>query len=160
MPFNIHRIENRHQLYKYVQSKERLIALGIKPNEMSVFHGSSDHDPKLIYECIEGFDFRLANVGMWGRGNYFSNDVRMADMFAYKKQENLKQFFVVRLLAGNVIQLEEDDTLVVPPFLPERRTGEIPRRYDTITGIHISGYQVYVVYTNERTLPEYLITYF
>ena len=159
MPFIIHRIENQHQLYKYNQSRERFITLGIQPNEMSVFHGSSNHDPKHIYQCIEVFDFRLVNVVMWGRGNYFCNDVRMADMFAYKKEVNLKQFFFVRLLAGNVIQLEEDDTLVVPPFLTDRKTGEIPLRYDTITGTHISGYQVYVVYTNERTLPEYLITY-
>ena len=83
----------------------------------------------------------------------------MADMFAYKKEVNLKQFFFVRLLDGNVIHLEEDDTVVVPLFLTERRTDEIPLRYDTITGTHISGYQVYVVYTNERTLPDYLNTY-
>ena len=114
-----------------------------------------------IYNCVEGFDFRLSNMGMWGRANYFTDDIRMADMFAYKCDgNNLKQIFVARLLSGNSIALPEDNTLTAPPFMPQNLSGKLQRRYDTIVGIHMSGYRVYVVYGNERTLPEYLITYF
>ena len=67
---------------------------------------------------------------------------------------------LVNILAGNIVELEEDDTLVMPPVLPQNSASRVARRYDTVTGIHQTNYRVYVLYTNERVYPKYLITYF
>ena len=45
---------------------------------------------------------------MWDRGNDYSNDVKKVKVYAYRMR--VKQFFAVGLIAGNIVELEEDDT--------------------------------------------------
>lgn len=161
MLFRVERIQNIHLYHKYVQCRDRFVAMNEECNEVSVFHGTRTVEPKEIYSSLEGLDFRFSDVGQWGKANYFTDDVRFAHFYAYSVPDsNLRQFMLVNILAGNIVELEEDDTLVMPPVLPQNSASRVARRYDTVTGIHQTNYRVYVLYTNERVYPKYLITYF
>ena len=79
-------------------------------------------------------------MGQWRRANYFADDVRMVDGYSYRKPgSNVNQFMMVNIVAGNMIELPEDNTLSIPPVLPHNSAARVSRRYDTVTSIYSSG---------------------
>ena len=53
----------------------------------------------------------------------------------------------------------ENDSLVLPPMMPGQDESITPRRFDTVSGDHFTGYKNYMLYCDDRVYPEYLITY-
>ena len=54
--FRLERVENKHQWFKFTQTKARFLALEQEPNELTVYHGTSETDPSLIYTGTEGLE--------------------------------------------------------------------------------------------------------
>ncbi|TNV72372.1 hypothetical protein FGO68_gene5051 [Halteria grandinella] len=132
-----------------------------------LFHGTSQTDPKMIYESEEGFDMRFSNEGMWGRANYFAVKSAYSNNYCYKTSMKMilpnssqeqtierRKMFLARVLVGQTIALASDKTLKMPPLLP----GETTKRYDSVKGF-TNGSDVYMVYSNKNCYPNYLITY-
>ena len=69
-----------------------------------------------------------------------------------------KQILIFRLLAGRTIELGADPALLLPPSVPQENNNFVSKRFDTVIGHHPSGHQIFAVYSNERSYPEYLIT--
>ena len=156
----VERIQNRHLWLKYTQCRERFAALDQEANELSVYHGTSSTDPKLVYTGIEGLDFRFAGEGLWGRGSYFAKDVLLANNYAYEvPHSNFRQIILFKILAGRIVDLQMDKALTMPPFVPPQLANFIGERYSSITGMHPCYGQLHIMYTNEGIYPDYLITY-
>ena len=161
MIHKVERIQNALLHYRYSQGKARFTSLGEDPEEIAVFHGTSNLDPREIYTGGEGVDLRFSSDGLWGRATYFCDDIRMADSYAYTQPGgNLKQIIMLRLSTGRKVELAPDATLKLPPYIEQESAAPNVKRFDTVTGVHPSGYRIYTVYANERSYPEYLITYF
>ena len=62
--------------------------------------------------------------------------------------------FYARVMVGNSKRLNEDSTLKMPPLIE----GMNNERYDSVNG-ETGGSQVYMIYTNKKAYPEYLISY-
>ena len=102
---------------------------------------------------------RYAAEGMWGRASYFCDDVRMANYFAYNVPDSyLKQIPMLRLFAGRTIELGADPALLLSHSVPQKNNNFVSKRFDTVIGHHPSGHQIFAVYSNEKSYPEYLIT--
>ena len=56
------------------QSRERILYFHQDSSELFVYHGTSVTDPFYIFSSREGLDCRFSQEGLWGRGNYFSED--------------------------------------------------------------------------------------
>eukprot|EP01048_Picozoa_sp_COSAG05_P011260 COSAG05_NODE_1050_length_6033_cov_2.478092_4_plen_88_part_00 len=74
--------------------------------------------------------------------------------YAHVLPDGSRSFMLVRLLAGEEVDLSSDSRLKIPPDRPAPATG----RFDTVTGT-TKGSKVYIVYENGRAYPEYLVTY-
>ena len=158
---NIERVQNKWLWRKYQQTKDSFKDIEQNENEMTVFHGTRTTDPELIYKGSEGFDFRHSSQGMWGKANYFAVNASFCESYQYTDPAtNANKILQVKLLAGNVAHLSPSSSLTMPPSLPSSVNHQfVGQRYDTVSGDHSGGSKVYMVYTNERAYPEYLITY-
>ena len=67
---------------------------------------------------------------------------------------NLKQMFFARVIVANYKELKPDNTLKMPPLIE----GDNIKRYDSVKGF-ANGSDVYMIYSNKKAYPEYLITY-
>ena len=87
------------------------------------------------YTC-EKLDL-IADLGRWGQANYFAEDAKFADSYAYVPSEGLKQLIVAKVLIGNCYFSIPDNTLRLPPILSTNTViGNLlfsEFRYDTIT---------------------------
>ena len=128
--------------------------------EKLLFHGTSQKNPKFIYEGTEGFDMRFSASGMWGRGNYFAVNSLYSSRYAFRTEDGNRKMFAAWVLTGNSFHSESDHSLTKPPFLKTsgNSSTSIRRRYDSISGT-IGGTRVYITYDNEHAYPAYLITY-
>jgi hypothetical protein len=69
----IHRIENIELWRCYCSKRDGVERLRGEANEKWYWHGTRAHSPEVI--AREGFDFRVANPGSYGRGAYFAHSV-------------------------------------------------------------------------------------
>jgi hypothetical protein len=69
----IHRIENIELWRCYCSKRDGIERLRGESNERWYWHGTRTHSPEVI--AREGFDFRVANPGSYGRGAYFAHSV-------------------------------------------------------------------------------------
>lgn len=151
----IERIQNKKlwQLYQIevdnITRKNNLDAL-----QMELFHGTSKTSPDLIYKGEEGFQKEYCNDGMWGIANYFAVKSSYSNGYSFKKETGERQMFMATVNVGNTIQLNTDRTLKMPPLLPNSQAN----RYDSVKGF-TGNSDVYMVYTNKKAYPSYLITY-
>ena len=124
--------------------------------EKLLFHGTRAIDPSEIYQGDSGFDMRMSQVGMWGKGNYFAVNASYSDNYAHRHGE-FRQILVAKVVIGVSQYLKPDSNLRQPPFRTSRQRG-LKIRYDSVCG-ETNGSVVYVTYENERAYPLYLITY-
>eukprot|EP00347_Sterkiella_histriomuscorum_P003033 403365851 len=148
---------NKNHWIRYQQEKNRLKEkLDLQPTEKLLFHGTRDTDYMQILDSEDGFDTRFSKAGMWGYGIYLATQSHYVDTRGYvQKKGNIKTMFLLRALVGEAKKLEPDNTLKMPPLIPGSQT----KRYDSVTGMTY-GCQVYVIYSNGRVYPEYIINYF
>ena len=45
----------------------------------TLFHGTSNTPPNVIYQSEEGFNLNYSKVGMWGKANYFAFNSSYSD---------------------------------------------------------------------------------
>lgn len=62
--------------------------------------------------------------------------------------------FFARVQVGKYKTLPPDNTLRMPPLMEGSKT----MRYDSVKG-QTGGSDVYMIYTNKKAYPEFLITY-
>lgn len=131
--------------------------------EVNAFHGSSATKPSCIYNGEEGFDMRFSNKGYFGIGIYFSETAKYSNNGYYYQgdsADNTRQLFLAKLLVGETCELPtKDEELRLPPIKTTK--SSIPfeiERYDSVTSI-IKDSRIYIVYSNSRAYPAYLISY-
>ena len=162
---SIQRIQNTWLWERYVQHKKRLHTKnsGVV-NEMDLFHGTRNNDPKLIYESEDGFDMRYSAQGMWGMANYFAVNASYSHNYAHVNTATGKrEMFLVKVLTGESYKCASNRSLRMPPPKPlsadpndQLQFGQM--KYDTVTG-ETNGSQVFMAYDNEKAYPAYLIQY-
>ena len=59
---------------------------GQNPKQSYLYHGTSNTNPKQIYDGEEGFDMRFSNDGMWGQAIYFAAQASYSNDFAFKHE--------------------------------------------------------------------------
>ena len=64
-------------------------------NEVQVFHGTSDTNPRQIIYGRIGFNVEFSPGGMWGNGNYFSSSAAYADGFAHIVEDRCREMLLV-----------------------------------------------------------------
>ncbi len=85
----IERIQNTWLWETYQTSEKRLSNKNDSvTNEKMLFHGSSKIEPKKIYNSEQGFDYRLAAPGLYGKGSYFAVEFRYSHKYAYKLSDH------------------------------------------------------------------------
>ena len=147
----ITRIQNKKLWENYVFERKRLEFKG-NATEKMLFHGTRNNDPQNIYCGIEeGFDVRLANHGMVGKGIYFAEAASYSvGGFAHHKSNGNFDLLYANVLIGNSFDSAGGGNYVMPPLLP----NDSNLRYDSIrTGTN------YTIYNSNRAYPAYLIEY-
>lgn len=147
---------------------------GVQQNEQSVWHGTTNLDPSVIYnDRQDGFMMQFSQDGFWGRGIYFANKSNYSYGYSYKPtagsgdrpraKSDEREMFLAKLLVGNETHMNRDEdgrkaaecrALTVPPINPQTNL-----KYNTVTG-HTGGSQVWIVYENGRAYPDYLVRYY
>ena len=96
-----------------------------------------------------------------GRGNYFAENLHLADNYAYLVPERFSAIFEFKIITRKMIQLLLDKTLTISPLIHHNEALFQNERYNTVVGQHPSAHGiVFVMYSNQGIYPEYLITYF
>ena len=79
---------------------------------------------------------------------YFADDVRLDYYCRFQiTTSNLDFIFPVNVIAGNIIDLQKDNSLVLPLMMQKLDDSTNPRRIYTLSGIHITCYKIYMLYT-------------
>ena len=126
--------------------------MGGNSNAKILFHGTSVTDPNIIIDSHEGLDLRFngTNGTLLGKGVYFHERANYCDRYAFNSGKN-KIVVVAKVLLGKTITLEHKTDRCYPPLLP----GSDRVRYDSVNG----GDGRFVIFTNAKAYPAYLITY-
>ncbi|TNV82397.1 hypothetical protein FGO68_gene16353 [Halteria grandinella] len=123
-------------------------------NVRYLFHGTRSTPPAAIYESEQGFNTQYARAGVWGRANYFARNASYSHDYKYTLPDGTFQMLSAMVIIGNTIKMSSDPTLIEAPFIE----GSTQIRYDSVQGF-IGGSNVFMVYSNVKAYPEYLITY-
>ena len=149
----IERVQNVMLWQNYCNEKEQVSRWNGKPaRELRLFHGTSSASPDCIYASQTGFDMRFCRSGLWGIAVYFAQNAAYSDSYSYQNGPH-RQFFLASVIVGDAYQCSTDGSLRMPPL----KTGTTTR-YDSVTG-NTGGSDVFMIYSNGRAYPEYLITY-
>jgi len=165
----IERVQNvwLYERYFYERKKMKLKNNG-DANEVEAFHGTGVTDPKMIYNCEDGFDMRFSKKGLWGRGIYFAKNARYSIQNGYEHNtdEDLRQIFLAKLLLGDSYHAtQREDELRLPPIKVVSKNTKINfdvERHDSVTATHPDEPEpknIYIIYDNGKAYPAYLITY-
>ena len=156
----IWRVQNTWLWKRYVHHKKMMEEKNRGAvNEMELFHGTGETDPREIYDSEEGFDMRFSAQGMWGQANYFAVKASYSDKYAHTNTSGQKEIFLANVLTGDTYRCSSDSSLRMPPLKPSTGGVQLHQvRYDTVTGF-TGGCQVYMTYDNQKAYPTYLILY-
>ena len=81
----LHRIQNQQLWDKYALEKKHMSERNDgKVNEMKLFHGTRNKDPKAIVQAVRGIDFRYSRRDhplLWGAGAYFAVYASYSDRY-------------------------------------------------------------------------------
>jgi len=125
----------------------------------TLFHGSSENDPSLIYNGEKGFMMQYAGKGTWGRGLYFAQNASYSHTYAHRKGK-VKQIFLAEVIVGDSFPSPPDATLILPPAKHKKKSSLdlASELYDSVCGQSL-GSKVWTIYDNNKAYPTYLITY-
>lgn len=118
-----------------------------------LFHGTSGADPSLVYTGEEGFDMRFSSGGMWGQAVYFAVNSSYSHSYSHPGAGG-RQMFMADVLVGTYEQRQSDRSIKMPNLIPGRQN----ERYDSIMG-NTGGSDVFMIYSNKKAYPSYLVTY-
>ena len=155
------RIQNMWLYERYEQQKKQLNSKnGVITNELDLFHGTRNTNPKEIYDSEEGFDMRFCTSGMWGLANYFAVNASYSHSYAHKNLNGQLEMFLVKVLEGECYHCSPNSSLRMPPR-KQAHSGQLQfhqMRYDTVSGFS-HGSKIYMTYDNQKAYPSYLIKY-
>ena len=124
----IGRDQNRPEWHNYQQNFQPFISNSQETNESSLSHETRTKDPNEVVSDLFGNDFRFSRKPLCGFAIYFVDHVRLANYYCHKiARTNLKTIFKVKVIAGNIIDMTEDDSLVLPSIIPGQDESNIPR---------------------------------
>jgi len=116
--FKIERVQNVWLYERYFYERKKMKLKNGDSNEVEAFHGTMA-DPKVIYNCEDGFDMRFSKKGLWGRGIYFAKNARYSieNGYEYHTCEGFRQIFLAKLLLGDSYHApQKDEDLRLPPI--------------------------------------------
>lgn len=90
---------------------------------------------------------------MWGKANYFAVNASYSSGYSHDLKNGTFQMFYARVILGNYKELGSDNTLREPPMIEGTTI-----RHDSVKG-HTGGSDVFMIYSNKKAYPEYLITF-
>jgi poly [ADP-ribose] polymerase 7/11/12/13 len=119
-----------------------------------LFHGTKTIHPSIIYEGTEeGFDLRLSNVGLWGRGVYFAEQASYSNNgYSHTLANGNKCLLLALVLVGVTYVCDPNNKLTKPPLI----AGKKKERYDSVKS---RNQGIYVIYNNNRAYPLYYLEY-
>lgn len=120
---------------------------------MILHHGTSTLPPHSLYSSEEGFNINYSNEGMWGKAIYFAVNSSYSNSYSSKLPSGERQMFHARVIIGNTIVMNPDGKLREPPMKADGTA-----RHDSVQGF-TGNSDVFMVYSNKKAYPEYLITY-
>jgi len=180
------RVQNLPLWTYYSFHKDRFVSMDIDENEGSVWHGTTNLDPEVIYnDKQDGFMMQFSQKGFWGRGIYFAEKSSYSHMYAYKpptsrtsirnsfsigdeerpraEKADEREMFLTKLLVGSEVFINREES---PAKAEECRRLTVPPvnpdtnlKYNSVSG-ETAGSKVFVVYENGRAYPEYLVRYY
>lgn len=152
----IERIQNpalwrRYQAYKKSMDEKN----GNVRNEKHLFHGTEASSlPQLN---SNGFNRSYAgkNATAYGKGTYFAVKASYSACDTYSRPDTngRKYMYYVRVLTGNYTN--GNASLIVPPSRDPQNAADL---YDTVTD-NDKNPSIFVVFYDNQTYPEYLITF-
>ncbi|KAL4473380.1 hypothetical protein ABPG72_015623 [Tetrahymena utriculariae] len=149
----LERIQNLKLWKNFCFERKKLEEKG-DATEKWLFHGTRNTDPSVIYKgSEEGFDFRVCQGGMYGRGTYFHDMASYSYGFGHNKGGKI-QLFCAKVLIGKCYATGPNGNLTAPPFI----AGSKSIRYDSIRSNNAIGQNEYVIFNNSKAYPYYLIT--
>lgn len=157
---HIERIQNKPLWRKYCDRAKQMFEYDQTLGEKTLFHGTSSHKPKEVFEGDSSFDMRYSREGAWGKGNYFAVNALYSSRYAYR-EGGVCQMLMAYVLTGHSILCESDRTLRKPPYRGSQEISDdntIRRRYDSVCGLS-GGSKVFITYDNDKAYPAYLISY-
>lgn len=185
------RVENWHLLQKYRnhvhQMKQDLAKYRIKPgvveprlpdllNEMLEYYGGGDPE---INECFlfhgtspqtatciaqEGFDFRMARAGYYGRGTYFASQSCKSFQYTGDGDVDLRTLIVSRVALGDISYATKVDRECQRPDIREGTLichDSIVANPGPMCG-HMQGqqsHQEFVIFDKFQAYPEFLVQF-
>lgn len=126
-------------------------------NEVMLFHGASVAESI----AVEGFDYRLAKQGFYGKGTYFSTQACKAHQYAVSSPRTI---MISRVTLGNPhFATAVDKTMVRPPNVPgsTKRHDSVIVKPGPMRG-HPHGEQThteFVIFESAQAYPEYILEY-
>ena len=128
---------------------------GSDPEERQLFHGTKSETANAI--CQQGFDWRVCGKHgtKYGKGSYFASKANYSHRYTSSQVTNrsYKQMFLARVLVGSYTI--GDSSLNRPPpknpFSPHVL-------FDSCCD-NMSNPALFVVFENNQSYPEFLITY-
>ena len=156
----IERIQNKVLWRRYASKSREMCQSGDGIlNEELLFHGTRRNNPELIYKGSDGFDMRLSNNGMWGKGNYFAVNASYSNSYAFCSASAVmpcKKMLAAWVLTGKSFY-SQPHSFCHPPEMGDASQG-VQRKYDSVNG-QTHGSKVFITYENSLAYPGYLITY-
>ena len=89
---------------------------------------------------------------MWGRAIYFAVNSSYSNSYSYNAGA-FKQMFMASVLIGKFEPRQSDGTIREPGVIPGTNM-----KYDSVKG-NTGGSDVFMVYSNKKAYPSYLISY-
>ena len=129
-------------------------------NELTLFHGSKETNPKVICKGEDGFDLRFSKIGTWGVALYFSESIKYADRFAHTTPDGDKELIVALVLTGEAYDCgtSQNRELRMPPVKETPHNDFESVKFDSVSGI-TKNTRVYMLYEANRAYPAYIVKY-
>jgi hypothetical protein len=105
----------------------------------------------MIITSQVGFDISYANPdAYWGKAHYFAENASYSCNYSFEVN-NSRKFFFAEIILGDIVSLPKGRYLK-----PPNKANSL--EYDSIQGF-TEGSDVYMVYSNQKCYPRYLVTY-
>ena len=134
----------KHEAFSQVEGK----ALQI----MTLFHGTSNTDPAVIYQSDTGLDSRLGK-GLWGQGTYYAKNSFYSHDYCYRNSSNQCQMFLCHVLVGDYVNLPQSNSLVRPPQKQNSTSC-----FHSVMGKTPTS-DIWITYEAAMSYPTWLLTY-
>ena len=128
---------------------------GKQPEERQLFHGTNKETVETI--CQQGFDWRMCgkNATRFGKGTYFACKANYSHRYTLKQDSSkgYSQMFLAKVVVGSYTV---GDTSFCRP--PPKDPKDPYVLYDSCCD-NASNPAIFVLFENNQSYPEFLITY-